>query len=103
MIIIHIAYITCLVTNDAWNVYDVIGVYKIHHGDRRISYFREPAILRLAGTVMGEVGTPKLLTELAILWLASTVMNEVGARDRGRHVPLAKRPRPLVRKKHCID
>ena len=25
MIIIHIAYITCLVTNDAWHAYDVIG------------------------------------------------------------------------------
>ena len=37
MIIIHTAYITCLVTNDAWHAYDVIGVYKIHHGDGRIS------------------------------------------------------------------
>ena len=25
IIIIHIAYITCLVTNDAWHAYDVIG------------------------------------------------------------------------------
>ena len=32
MFIIHIAYITCLVTNDAWHTYDVIGVYKILHG-----------------------------------------------------------------------
>ena len=31
MIIIHIAYITMLVTNDAWNAYDVLEVYKIHH------------------------------------------------------------------------
>ena len=37
MIIIHIAYINCLVTNDAWHSYDVIGVYKIHHGAGRIS------------------------------------------------------------------
>ena len=37
MIIIHIAYITCLVTNDAWHAYDVIGVYKIHHGAGRFS------------------------------------------------------------------
>ena len=29
MIIIHIAYITCLVTNDAVHAYNVIGVYKI--------------------------------------------------------------------------
>ena len=56
MIIIHIAYITCLVTNDAWHAYGVIEVYKIHHGAGWISYFAEPAILRMAGTVMGEVG-----------------------------------------------
>ena len=56
MIIIHIAYITCLVSNDAWHAYDVIGVYKIHLRAGGISYFAEPAILRLAGTVMGEVG-----------------------------------------------
>ena len=54
MIIIHMACNTCLVTNDACHAYDVIGVYKIHGG---ISYFAKPAILRLAGTVMGEVGT----------------------------------------------
>ena len=56
MIIIYIAYINCLVTNDAWHAYDVIGVYKIHHGAGRISCFAKPAILRLAGTVMSEVG-----------------------------------------------
>ena len=56
MIIIHTACITCLVTNDALHAYDVIGVYKIHHGAGRISYFAEPAILQLAGMVMGEVG-----------------------------------------------
>ena len=56
MIIIHIAYITCIVTNDAWRAYDVIGVYKIHLRAGGISYFAEPAILRMAGTVMGEVG-----------------------------------------------
>ena len=56
IIIIHIAYITWLVTNDAWHAYDVIGVYKILHGTGRISYFLERAIQRLAGTVMGEVG-----------------------------------------------
>ena len=31
MIIMHISYITCLVTNDVWHAYDVMGVYKIHH------------------------------------------------------------------------
>ena len=36
MFIIHIAYITCLVTKDAWHTYDVIGVYKILHGARQI-------------------------------------------------------------------
>ena len=41
MIIIHISYITCLVTNDAWHPYDVIGVYKIHHRAGEISYFAE--------------------------------------------------------------
>ena len=56
MIIIHIAYITSLVTNDAWHAYDVIGVYKIYHEAGRILYFAEPAILRLPVTVMGEVG-----------------------------------------------
>ena len=56
MIIIHMAYITCIVTNDAWHAYDVIGVYKIHHSAGEISYFAELAILRMAGTVMGEVG-----------------------------------------------
>ena len=56
MIIIHIAYITCLVTNDAWHAYDVIVVYKIHHRAGRISHFAEPEIQWLAGTVMGEIG-----------------------------------------------
>ena len=56
MIIIHIAYITCSVTNDAWHGYGVIVVYKIHHGASRISYFAEPAMQRMGGTVMGEVG-----------------------------------------------
>ena len=55
MIITHIACITCLVTNDAWNAHVVICVYMIHHRAGGISYFAEPAILRLAGTVMGEV------------------------------------------------
>ena len=55
MIITHIAYITSLVTNDAWHAY-VIGVYQIHLRAGGISYFAEPAILRLAGTVMGEFG-----------------------------------------------
>ena len=39
MIIKHVAYITCNVTNDAWHTCDVIGVYKILHGAGRISYF----------------------------------------------------------------
>ena len=56
MIIIHFAYITCLVTNDAWHAYDVIGVNKIHLRAGGISYFAEQAILRMAGTVMSEVG-----------------------------------------------
>ena len=54
--IIHIACITCLVTNYAWHAYDVIGVYMIHLRAGGISYFAEPAILRMAGTGMGEVG-----------------------------------------------
>ena len=56
MIIIHMAYITCFVTNDAWHAYGEIGVYKIHDGAGPISYFAEPVILRLASTIMGEVG-----------------------------------------------
>ena len=55
MIITHISYISCLVTNDAWHAYGAIAVYKIHHRAGRISYFAEPAILWLAGTLMGEV------------------------------------------------
>ena len=54
-IIIHIAYITCLVTSDTWHAYGVIVVYKIHHGAGRISYFAEPVMLWLAGTLMGQV------------------------------------------------
>ena len=60
MIIIHIAYITCLVTNDAWHANGVIAVYKIHLRAGGITYFAEPAILRMAGTVMGEVGACKI-------------------------------------------
>ena len=55
MITIHIANITCLVINDAWHAYDVIGVYKIHLRAGGISLFAEPAILRMAVTVMGEL------------------------------------------------
>ena len=47
MIIIPIAYITWLVTNHAWHAYYVIVVYNIPHGDGRVSYFAEPAILCL--------------------------------------------------------
>ena len=43
MINMHIACITCLVTNDAWHAHDVIGVYKIHHRAGEISYFSEQA------------------------------------------------------------
>ena len=45
VVIIRIACITCLVTNDAWHAYDVIGVYKIHHEAGRISYFAEQAVV----------------------------------------------------------
>ena len=55
MIIIHVAYINFLVTNDAWHAYDVIGVYKIHHEAGRVAYFTEQTILWLPGTVMGQV------------------------------------------------
>ena len=60
MIIIHIAYITCLVTNGAWHAYDLIVVYKIHLSAGEISYFAELAILLLACAVMGEVGASKI-------------------------------------------
>ena len=61
MIILHIACNTCLATNDALQAYDVIELYKIHLGAGGISYFAEPAILRLAGTVTGEVETLSIL------------------------------------------
>ena len=32
VIIIHIAYITYVVSNEAWHAYNVIGHDKIHHG-----------------------------------------------------------------------
>ena len=57
IIIIHIAEITCLLSNDGWHAYGVIGDYKMHHGTGRDSYFTDPAILWLAGTVTGVVGT----------------------------------------------
>ena len=60
VIIIHTAYITCLVISDAWHAYGVIVVYMIHHGAGRISYFAEPALLWLDGTLMGEVGDRSL-------------------------------------------
>ena len=56
MIIIHIAYITWLVTNDAWHAYVVIVDFNRPRGNGRVSYFAEPAILWLARTVVGEVG-----------------------------------------------
>ena len=52
IIIIHIAYITFLVTNDVWHAYDVIGVNKIHHRAAEISYLAEHVILWLTGTVI---------------------------------------------------
>ena len=52
MIIIHTAYITCLVTNDAFHAYDVIVVYMIYHRAGEISYFAKQAILWLTGTVI---------------------------------------------------
>ena len=36
MIIIDISYITCVVTNDAWHAFDVIGIYKILQAAFRI-------------------------------------------------------------------
>ena len=60
MIIIHIAYVTCLVANDAWHAYDVIGSIKYITELGRISYFAEAAKLWLIGTVMGEVAARKI-------------------------------------------
>ena len=60
MITKHIAYITCLVTNDGWHAYGVIGVYKLHLRAGGISYIAEPAILPMAGTVIGEVGASSI-------------------------------------------
>ena len=56
MIITHIADITCLLANDGWNAYVVIGVYKVLHGAGRDSCFTDQAILWLVDTVMGEAG-----------------------------------------------
>ena len=56
MIITHIADITCLLTNDGWHAYVVIGGHKVLHGAGRVSYFTDQAILWLVDTVMGEAG-----------------------------------------------
>ena len=48
MNIIHIHYITYLVTNDAWHAYNVIGIYKIHHEAGPVSY-----LTGSANTVVG--------------------------------------------------
>ena len=60
MFIIYIDDITCFLTNDGWHAYGVIGVYKILHRAGRISYFTDPAILWLSGTVMPEVGASNI-------------------------------------------
>ena len=52
MIIINIADITCLLTNNGWHAYVVIGAIRYFTD----SCFTDHAILCLAGTVMGEVG-----------------------------------------------
>ena len=44
-----------------------------------VRYFTEPALLLLAGTVMGEVGPIRYFTEPALLRLAGMVMGEVEA------------------------
>ena len=82
MIIIHIAYITRLVTNDAWHAYVVIGFDKIYHRAGVISYFAEQA-----NTVVGCCGYGRgrgsyHLMDLAIMRLATTVMHEVGAHNQ---------------------
>ena len=61
IMIIHIADITCLLTNDGWHAYDVFGVYTILHGAARDSYCTDSAILWLAGTVMGVVVARNIL------------------------------------------
>ena len=75
MTIIHIAYITCLVTNDTLYAYDVIGIYKILHGAGRILYF----------------------TQAAMLWLASCLWARTGP-IAGGACPPGQEARPLVRK-----
>ena len=75
MIIIHIAYITCLVTNDAWNAYDVSVVYEIHHGSGRISYFAESAMLQFAGRSWERSG---------LVTMNGASNNVVGKHDYGR-------------------
>ena len=64
-------------------------VYKIHHGAGRISYFAEPVILLLAGTLKGRSGPVAFnRASRAIPWLARTAMGAVGAHNRGA-CPLA--------------
>ena len=104
MIIIHIAYITRLVTNDAWHPYYVIGVYKVHHRAGGISYFLVQARLWFTGTVIRGRG-PLHLTKLAILRLANTVMGEVGAHNqvvRGG-MPSGQEAKTIGQKTYCID
>ena len=85
MIIMHIAYIICLVTDDGRHSCDVIVVYNIHLRAGGISYFAEPAILRMAETVMGEIGSrilngaSKYCGWLARLWERSGPLTFNGA------------------------
>ena len=102
MIIIHISYITCLVTNDAWHANGVIVVYKMHDEAGRISCFAEPAMLWLAGTLIGPVEARSFLTELVILRLARTVMGEVWFHNRGA-CPPGQLANTVGQKKYCID
>ena len=96
MIIIRIDYITCLVTNDAWNAYDVSVVYEIHHGAGRISYFAESAMLRFADRSWERSGT------VTMNGASNTAVGKHGygrcrANNR-RAYPPGQRPRSLVRK-----
>ena len=51
----------------------VLGRRGYGRGQGPIIYFAEPALLWMAGTIMGEVGPIIYFTEPALLWLACTV------------------------------
>ena len=105
VIIIHIAFITCLVTNDDCHPYDVFGVYKIHHRADEISYLAEQAGNTVVDWYVYTRSGPVTFKELAILRLASTVMawSVPITSWWGGACPSGQEAKTIGEKIYCID